>query len=200
MKQITVFAVAFLLSCPFLIRAQNDSGDMVMAVLSEKMDKLGAEMDGLGKSMETKGTDMEKYGKELEKNNGASEGIQKKMEELGESMGQLGDQMGKLGEEMGRYGERMGILHQNMIDWFFRELKNDALLPSLNGKSNIVFDENGLKVNGNQASDALFAKYKSGFEKHWGRTLKPGYKFLFKGTIREKNGKVDAEGEMNTDF
>lgn len=50
MKQITLFAVAVLLFCSSLTRAQNASDDMAMAVLSEKMDKLGAEMDDLERS------------------------------------------------------------------------------------------------------------------------------------------------------
>jgi hypothetical protein len=200
MKQITLFAIAVLLFCSSLTRAQNASEDMAMAVLSEKMDKLGAEMDDLGKIMETKGTDMEKYGKEMEKNNGSTADLEKRMSELGESMNHLGTQMGKLGEEMGRYGEKMGVLHQQMIDWFFHELKNDALITSLNGKTRIIFDEKGLDVNGNKASEQLVQKYKSGLEKYWGRTLKPDFLFFFKGTIQEKNGKIDAEGEMNTDL
>lgn len=200
MKQITVLAVAVLLSCPSLTHAQNASDDMAMAVLSEKMDKLGSEMDDLGKIMQTKGTDMEKYGKEMEKNNGSTEDLEKRMSELGESMNQLGTQMGKLGEEMGRYGEKMGVLHQQMIDWFFHELKNDALITSLNGKARIIFDDKGLNVNGNKVSEQLAQKYKSGLEKYWGQELKSDFRFFFKGTIQEKNGKIDAEGEMNTDL
>ncbi|HOY04796.1 MAG TPA: hypothetical protein PLO67_05295 [Saprospiraceae bacterium] len=200
MKQITLFAVAVLLFCSSLTRAQNASDDMAMAVLSEKMDKLGAEMDDLGKIMETKGSDMEKYGKEMEKNNGGTADLEKQMSELGESMSRLGAQMGKLGEEMGRYGEKMGVLHQQMINWFFHELKNDALISSLNGQSRIIFDGKGLDVNGNKVSDVLTQKYKAGLEKYWGRTLKPDFLFFFNGTIQEKNGNVDAEGEMNTDL
>jgi hypothetical protein len=188
------------LACPFQNFAQDVSGDMAMATLSEKMDKLGAEMDGLGKKMEAKGADMEKYGKEMEKNHGNASDVEKQMEELGASMNVLGEQMGKLGEQMGQYGERMGVLHQQMVTWFFQELKNDALLASLNGKSRIIFDRQGLDVNGEKASAEQVKKYKAGLEKYWGKALKPDFLFFFNGKTQEKDGKIETDGTMNTDL
>ncbi len=143
---------------------------------------------------------MEKYGKEIEKSPGQSHNAEKQMGELGEKMNQLGDQMGKLGDQMGAYGEKMGALHQQMINWFFYELKKDGLISSLNGKSRIIFDEQGLVVDGNKASAEQFKKYKAGLEKYWGKTLKPDFLFFFKGTIREKDGKIETEGNMNSDL
>lgn len=143
---------------------------------------------------------MDKYGKEIEKSPGHSSKVEKQMEELGEKMNQLGEQMGKLGEIMGQYGEKMGVMHQQMIDWFFRELKKDALLSSLNGKTRIIFDEKGLSVDGNKASEEQFKKYKSGLEKHWGQPLKSDFLLFFKGTIHDKDGKIGMDGTMNTDF
>ena len=146
MKKIIVLAMAIVLTCPFLAFSQNNVDNMAMAMLSEKMDKLGIEMEGLGKVMESYGKEMEKYGKELEKSPGNAPKAEKKMEELGDKMHDLGEEMGKLGDQMGQYGEKMGKLHQEMIDWFFCELKKDALIPSLNGKARIIFDEKGLGV------------------------------------------------------
>ena len=57
-----------------------------------------------------------------------------------------------LEDQMGQYGEKMGKLHQEMIDWFFYELKKDALIPSLNGKARIIFDEKGLSVSRTQGT------------------------------------------------
>ncbi len=198
MKQIIAYTVALLLACPFLAFSQNDSDNMAM--LSEKMDKLGDEMEGLGKIMENYGAEMEKYGKEIEKAPGHSPKAEKEMEELGEKMNELGEKMGKLGDQMGQYGEKMGALHQQMVDWFFRELKKDGLISSLNGKSRIIFDDKGLNVDGNKASEEQFRKYKSGFEKYWGRALKSDFLFFFKGSIKEEDGKIQTEGNLNTDF
>ncbi len=200
MKQLLVCTVAILLACPFPAFSQNTSDETSMATLNEKMEQLGDEMEGLGKVMEKYGTEMEKYGKEIEKSPGHSPKAEKQMEELGEKMNQLGTEMGKLGEQMGQHGEKMGALHQQMIDWFFRELKKDVLISSLTGKSRIIFDEKGLSVDGNKASEEQFKKYKSGFEKYWGQALKSDFLFFFKGTIREKDGKIETEGNMNTDF
>ena len=173
---------------------------MAMATLSEKMDQLGDEMDGLGKDMEIDGDKMENYGKELEQHSGQSPKTEKQMEELGEKMNKLGDEMGKLGDQMGLYGEKMGELQQQMIDWFFRELKKDGLIPSLQSKVRIIFDEKGFEVDGNKTNEAQFNKYKAGLEKYWGRSLKSDFLFFFKGTIQEKDGKIETDGSMNTDF
>lgn len=200
MKRIIVGTLAILLACPFLAFAQTSTDDMAMATLSEKMEQLGDEMEGLGKVMESYGAEMEKYGQEMEKNPGHSPKAEKQMEELGEKMNQLGEQMGKLGDQMGQYGEKMGALHQQMIDWFFHELKKDALIGSLNGKARIIFDEQGLSVDGKKASDEQAKKYKAGLEKYWGRALKSDFLLFFKGTIREKEGKIETDGNMNTDL
>lgn len=200
MKHIIVYSLAILLACPFLAFSQNATNDMAMAMLNEKMETLGAEMEGLGKVMETYGAEMEKYGKEMEKNPSHSPKAEAQMEELGEKMNELGEQMGKLGDQMGQYGEKMGALHQQMLDWFFHELKKDGLISSLSGKSRIIFDEKGLSVDGNKASEEQFKKYKAGLEKYWGRALKSDFLFFFKGTIQEKDGKIETEGNMSTDF
>ncbi len=200
MKLISAYTVTLLLVFPFLASAQNSSDDLAMATLNEKMETLGDEMEGLGKIMETYGTEMEKYGKEIEKNPGHSPKTEKQMEELGDKMSELGEQMGKLGEQMGQYGEKMGVIHRQMVDWFFREMKKDGLISSLNGKARIIFDEKGLSVDGNKASDDQARKYKLGLEKYWGRPLKTDFLFFFKGTLHEKDGKIDTDGTMNTDF
>jgi hypothetical protein len=200
MKQTFALAVALGLACSAPTFAQTSVDNMDMATLNEKMNTLGDEMNVLGKEMESYGKEMEKYGQELEKNAGRSPQAEKQMNDLGEKMNRLGAEMGKLGEQMGQYGERMGELHRQMINWFFRELKKDGLIASLNGKTRVIFDAQGLDIDGKKASAAQFAKYKAGFEKYWGRPLKTDFLFFYKGTIEEKEGKIVTEGNLNTDF
>jgi hypothetical protein len=201
MKKTIFFCLLAMLASPFLAVSQTTAtDDMTMAALEVKMESLGEEMEKLGEVMESYGQEMEKYGDELEKSEGKSKTAEKKMEELGDKMNELGEQMGKLGEIMGEYGEKMGETHQQMTTWFFQELKKDGLIPSLVGKARIIFDEKGLNVDGKNASDALFNKYKAGIEKYWGKPLKTDFSFFFKGTIKEKNGKIETEGNMNSDF
>lgn len=196
-----VFAVAALLACPSLTYAQETSVDMTMAELSANMDKLGGQMDELGKMMDMHDEEMEKYGKEWEKDiTHPNTEARDKMVELGEKMSELGEKMGKLGEQMGQYGEKMGALHRDMNDWFFRELKKDGLLASFKGKVRVIFDDKGLDVNGSKASEAQFQKYKTGFEKFWGRSLKADFLYFFNGTLEEKDGKIDPNGSVNMDF
>lgn len=190
-----------LLTLPYFGASQTAStDDMTLAALDEKMENLGQEMEKLGEVMEGYGQEMEKYGKELEDSEGQSKSAQQKMEELGEKMNELGEKMGELGEIMGKYGEKMGEQHQKMITWFFQELKKDGLISSLNGKARIIFDEKGLNVDGENASDALFKKYKSGIEKYWGKPLKPDFSLFFKGTIKENGSKIETDGNMNSSF
>ncbi|MCC6723465.1 MAG: hypothetical protein IT258_03075 [Saprospiraceae bacterium] len=198
MKKTIFCCLLALLAAPFMAASQSD--DMTLAALDEKMESLGKEMDKLGEVMDGYGKEMEQYGKELEDNEGQSSSASEKMEALGEKMNELGDQMGKLGEIMGEYGDKMGETHQKMMTWFFQELKKDGLITSLNGKARIIFDEKGLNVNGENASDSLFQKYKSGLEKYWGKALKPDFSLFFKGDIKEKNGKIETNGNMNSDF
>ncbi len=201
MKKTIFLCLLALLTSPFLAISQTAStDDMTLAALDAKMENLGQEMEKLGEVMEGYGQEMEKYGKELENSEGQSKSAQQKMEELGDKMNALGEEMGKLGEIMGKYGEKMGETHQNMMNWFFNELKKDGLIASLNGKTRIIFDEKGLNVDSENASDALFKKYKSGLEKYWGKPLKPDFTFFFKGTVSEKNGKIETNGSMNSDF
>ncbi|MBK9014088.1 MAG: hypothetical protein IPM82_08345 [Saprospiraceae bacterium] len=201
MKKTIFSCLLALLAWPFLAASQTAStDDMTLAVLDEKMENLGQEMEKLGEVMESYGQEMERYGKELESSEGQSTSAQKKMEELGDKMNALGEEMGKLGEVMGKYGEKMGETHQSMTNWFFQELKKDGLISSLNGKARVIFDEKGLNVDGENAPGTLFKKYKSGLEKYWGKPLKPDFTFFFKGTLNEKDGKVETNGSMNTDF
>lgn len=201
MKKMIFASLLALLTVPFLATAQTAvNDDMTMASLNDQMDKLGKQMDDLGEVMDGYGKEMDKYGKELEDSNGSSSTSEKKMNELGEKMNKLGEEMGKLGELMGKYGEKMGEKHQDMINWFFKELKKDGLVSSLNGKARVIFDEKGLNVDGTNASDSLFKKYKTGVEKFWGKSLKSDFTLFFKGTISEKNGNVALDGNMNTDF
>ena len=200
MKQRFLLAVALALACHAPAFSQTGADNLDLATLHERMDALGDEMNALGKVMDDYGKDMEKAGHELEKNHGRAPQAEKQMSELGEKMHELGEKMGKLGEQMGRYGERMGTLHREMTNWFFRELKRDGLIPSLQGKARIIFDAQGLDVNGTKASAAHFQKYKAGLEKYWGRTLKPDFLFLFKGDLKEENGKIVTDGNLNTDF
>lgn len=195
-----MFAWAVLLVLPFLASSQTSTDGLALADLNDKMEQLGQEMEGLGSIMEGYGAEMEKYGEELEKNEGHAPKAQEQMEVLGKKMDELGKQMDALGKQMGAYGDKMGELHQQMINWFFKELKKDNLLPSLNGKARVIFDEKGLNVEGNDASDALFNKYKAGLEKYWGRSLKKDFLFFFKGEIKEKGGNVELNGNMNTDM
>ena len=201
MKKMIFCCLLAMLTLPFWATSQTAStDDMTLAALDAKMESLGQEMEKLGEVMEGYGQEMEKYGKELENSEGQSKSAQQKMEELGDKMNALGEEMGKLGEIMGKHGEKMGETHQNMMAWFFNELKKDGLISSLNGKVRIIFDEKGLNVDGENASDALFKKYKSGFEKYWGKPLKPDFSFFFKGTIKEKGNKIETDGNMNSDF
>ncbi|MBI1227139.1 MAG: hypothetical protein GC192_18045 [Bacteroidetes bacterium] len=201
MKKTIFTCLIALLAWPFLASSQIAvHDDMTLAVLNDKMEKLGHEMESLGEVMEGYGKEMEKYGEELEKNEGNAPSAEKKMNELGDKMNKLGDEMGKLGDEMGQYGEKMGELHQAMMTWFFKELKSDGLISTLNGKARIIFDEKGLNIDGENASETLFNKYKTGIEKYWGKALKSDFTFFFKGTISEKNGKIETNGNMNTDF
>jgi hypothetical protein len=201
MKKTIFYCLLAMLASPFIAASQSSyTDDMTLAVLDEKMESLGQEMDKLGEVMDSYGSEMEKYSKELEASGGQSSKSQKKMEELGDKMNALGEQMGKLGEIMGKYGEKMGEKHQQMMNWFFRELKKDGLIASLNGKARVIFDEKGLNVDGKNASDSLFSKYKAGFEKYYGRTLKSDFTLFFKGTIKELDGKIETDGNMNTDF
>jgi DNA repair exonuclease SbcCD ATPase subunit len=201
MKKTICFCLLAVLASPFFAAAQTATTDnMTLAALDEKMESLGQEMEKLGEVMEGYGLEMEKQSKELEDSEGQSSSAQKRMEALGEKMNELGEQMGKLGEIMGQYGEKMGETHQQMMTWFFQELKKDGLIASLNGKARIIFDEKGLNVDGENASSALFNKYKSGFEKYWGKPLKTDFSLFFKGTIKEKNGKIETDGNMNSDF
>lgn len=197
-KSIFNFLLA-VLALPFIAISQS-ADDMTLAALETNMDKLGKEMDKLGDVMDDYGKEMDKLGEELENSDGQSKSAQEKMHQLGEKMNELGEKMGKLGEQMGEYGEKMGEQHQKMMSWFFHELKKDGLISSLNGKARIIFDDKGLNVDGENASSALFNKYKSGFEKYWGKSLKPDFTFFFKGAIKEVNGKIETEGSMNTDF
>lgn len=204
-----------ILAMPFLGKSQGTAiDDMSMASLNDQMEQLGKQMDDLGdmmdeygKEMDVYGKEMDKYGKEVDDNQGPSASVQQKMNELsekmnalGEKMGKQGDEMGKLGDLMGKYGEKIGQKHQDMVNWFFREMKKDGLISSLNGNVRIIFDEKGLNVDGEKASDSLYSKYKSGLEKHWGKTLKPDFLFFFKGKIKEESGKIELDGNMNTDF
>lgn len=205
-----------ILTLPFVGSAQGTASvdDMTMASLNDQMESLGKQLDDLGsvmdkygEEMDVYGEEMDKYGKEMEDSDGYSTSAQTKMNELGEKMNALGEkmnkhgeEMGKLGELMGKYGEKMGEKHQDMVNWFFKELKNDGLISSLNSKARIIFDEKGLNVDGENAADSLFKKYKTGIEKYWGKSLKPDFTFFFKGTVSEKNGKIELNGNMNTDF
>lgn len=201
MKKTIFYCLLAMLTLPFMVASQNPStDDLTLAALDSKMENLGEEMEKLGTVMESYGQEMEKYGKELEDSEGQSKSAQQKMEELGEKMNVLGEEMGKLGEIMGEYGEKMGEQHQQMMNWFFRELKNDGLISSLNGKARVIFDEKGLNVDGKNASGALFSKYKAGFEKYYGKALKPDFTLFLKGSIREKDGKIETDGTMNSDF
>ena len=201
MKKAIFTCLLALFAWPFLATSQTSvSDDIALAALNEKMEKLGQEMESLGSVMEDYGKEMEKYGAELEKNEDKASSAEKKMNELGEKMNKLGDEMGKLGDIMGEYGNKMGETHEAMVTWFFKELKKDGLISSLNGKAKVIFDEKGLNVGGENASDAQFKKYKTGLEKYWGKPLKSDFTFFFKGTVSEKNGKIDLDGNINTDF
>ncbi len=201
MKKTIFLSLLPMFASPFLAVSQSNSADdMTMAALEVKMESLGQEMEKLGEIMESYGQEMEKYGDELEKSEGKSKTAEKKMEELGDKMNTLGEQMGKLGAIMGEYGEKMGEKHHQMMTWFFKELKKDGLISSLNGKARIIFDEKGLNVDGKNASDALFKKYKAGIEKYYDQPLKTDFSLFFKGTIKEKNGKIETDGSMNSDF
>lgn len=190
-----------MLAIPLLAVSQTAaSDDLTLAALDQKMERLGQEMEKLGEVMESYGEEMEKYGKELEASEGQSDSAQKKMEALGDKMNELGEEMGKLGEIMGEYGEKMGEQHQKMVTWFFQELKKDGLIPSLNGKARIIFDEKGLNVDGENAPINLFNKYKSGLETFWGKPLKSDFSLFFKGEIKGKGGKIETNGNMNSDF
>jgi hypothetical protein len=199
MKKSIFTCLLAVLALPFLAISQS-ADDMTLATLEANMDKLGKEMDKLGDVMDDYGKEMDKLGKELEASDGQSKSAQEKMNQLGDKMNALGEQMGKLGEIMGEYGEKMGEQHQQMMNWFFRELKKDGLISSLNGKARIIFDEKGLNVDGKNASDTLFSKYKAGVEKYYGKTLKSDFTLFFKGAIKEQDGDIETDGTMNTDF
>ncbi len=213
MKKMIFASLLVFLTLPFMASSQTASiDDMSMASLNDQMDQLGKQMDDLGSVMDEYGKEMDKYGNEMDKygkemEDSQSTSTQKKMNELsekmnalGEKMSKHGEEMGKLGELMGKYGEKMGKKHQALTNWFFHELKKDGLISSLNGKARIIFDENGLDVDGKKASDSLTQKYKTALEKHWGKPLKPDFLFFFKGTIHEKSGNIELDGNMNSDF
>lgn len=199
MQKLIIFGLAALLAAPFFGHAQSAADGLSLAQLDEKMDVLGDEMDQLGDVMDGYGKEMDKLGKKMEHGR-ATEKEQTDMESLSKKMSDLGEKMGDLGEQMGQMGEKMGEKHQKMTDWFFRELKKDGLLRALNGEARIIFDEKGLNVNGENASVALFEKYKKSVESFWGKPLKPKFTFFFKGDLYEKNGNLETNGTMNSDF
>jgi hypothetical protein len=200
---------------PSVSEAANDSLT-TLAEISDEMEKQGKIMEKHGKVMEIHGKVMERHGKEMEKLGKLMENARlnemdalgKQMDKLGrpmDSLGRIMDSLGKImdrhGKVMDKLGKKMEIAHKKMNNWLFRELKKDGLIPSLEGKVSLLFENTIMRVNSKDVSPALQAKYKAELIKFWGRPLKEDASLYLRGTISENaNGDIEFNGNYNTNL
>jgi hypothetical protein len=175
-------------------------GDTTIAELSEEMEKQGKIMEAHGKVMEKHGKEMEKLGKQME--NARLKDLDeygREMDKLGKVMDSLGRIMDRHGKIMDKLGKKMDAAHKKMNNWLFRELKKDGLIPSLDGKVSLLFENDMMRVNGKDVPADLQAKYKRELTRFWGKPLKPDASLYIKGTISEDaDGNIDFNGNYNT--